>query len=158
MYYSIHPLAVSVNVIPSLVAHLTYPPQHFVGGEQTAHNWNYMSMFSVFCHLSRHLVSGRILSRHVSPSQLWSASISLSIDHLLSSVISFSWPHLYLAFAHVQTISTSSLWGILPSGTCVPLSRCLHFSHDLLVVVFAFLLPTATCTFQLCAISSPPSF
>ena len=27
--------------------------------------------------------------------------------HLLSSVVSFSWPHLYLAFRHVQTISTS---------------------------------------------------
>ncbi len=30
--------------------------------------------------------------------------------HLLSYVISFSWRHLHLAFAHVQTISTSSLW------------------------------------------------
>ena len=61
---------------------------------------------------------------------------------LLSSVISFSWRHLYLASAHVHTISTSPLWGILPSGTCGPLSRCLHFSHDL---VLSFLLPTATC-------------
>ena len=39
--------------------------------------------------------------------------------------------HLYLAFARVQTISTSSFSENLPSGTCVPLSRCLHFSHDL---------------------------
>ena len=54
--------------------------------------------------------------------------------HLLSSVISFSWPPLYLTFAHVQTISTYSLWGLLPSGTYVPLSRCLHFSHDLQLV------------------------
>ena len=42
--------------------------------------------------------------------------------------------------------------GVLLSSTCVPLSRCLHFSNDL---VLSFLLPTATCAFQLCAISSP---
>ena len=41
---------------------------------------------------------------------------------LLPSVISFSWPGLYLAFAHVQIISTS---------LCVPLPRCLHFTHAL---------------------------
>ena len=74
---------------------------------------------------------------------------------LLSSVISFSWHHIYLAFVHVQPTSTSSLWGIRPSGTRVPLSRGLHFSHDL---IWSFLLPTTACAFQLCAISSPPSF
>ena len=36
-----------------------------------------------------------------------------------------------VTFAHVQTISTWRLWSILPSGTCVPLSRCLHSAHDL---------------------------
>ena len=36
-------------------------------------------MFSFFCHLCRHLVSGHILFHQVSPSQLWSASISRSI-------------------------------------------------------------------------------
>ena len=36
-------------------------------------------MYSVFRHLSRHLVSGHILFHQVSPSQLWFASISLSI-------------------------------------------------------------------------------
>ena len=35
---------------------------------------------------------------------------------------------------------------------CVPLSRCLHFSHDL---VSSFVFPTAACAFQVCAISSP---
>ena len=35
-----------------------------------------MPMFSVVCHLSRHLVSGHILFHVVSPSQLWSASIA----------------------------------------------------------------------------------
>ena len=38
-----------------------------------------MPVFSVFCHLSRHLVSGHIVFHQVSPSQLWSALISLSI-------------------------------------------------------------------------------
>ena len=56
-------------------------------------------MFSVFWHLSRHLVSGHILFHQVSPSQLWSASISLSI--YMKSVKSFLWPHLYLASAHI---------------------------------------------------------
>ena len=44
-----------------------------------------MPMFSVFCHLSCHLVSWHILFHQVSPSQLWSASISLvalSLSHL----------------------------------------------------------------------------
>ena len=38
-----------------------------------------MPVFLVFCHLSRYLVSGHILFYQVSPSRLWSASISLSI-------------------------------------------------------------------------------
>ena len=38
-----------------------------------------MPVSLVLCHLSRHRVSGRILFHQVSPSQLWSASISLSI-------------------------------------------------------------------------------
>ena len=45
---------------------------------------------------------------------------------VLSSVMYFSWPHFYPAFARVKTISTSSLWGLLSSGTCVPLFRCLR--------------------------------
>ena len=82
----------------------------------------------------------------LSPGLAISALVCLDFAfHLPSSVISFSWHHLYPAFAHVQTISTSFLWGLLPSGTCVPLSRCLHFSHDLLS-------PTATGAFPLCAI------
>ena len=75
--------------------------------------------------------------------------------HLLSSVISFSWPHIYLAFASVQTIPTASQCGNLPSGACVLLSGYLQFSHNL---VSYFLLPTATCAFQLCATSSLSSF
>ena len=58
----------------------------------------------------------------------------------LSSAISFSWRHLYLAFAHVQTIGYI-IW--------VPFSRYLHFSQDL---VSSFLFPTAACTFWLHAI------
>ena len=50
--------------------------------------------------------------------------------HLLPSVITFSRLHLYPAFAHGQTISTSSLWGILPR-VYVCLSRYLHFWHGL---------------------------
>ena len=38
-----------------------------------------MPVSSVLCHLSRHLVSGHIVCHQVSPSQLWSTSISLSI-------------------------------------------------------------------------------
>ena len=54
-----------------------------------------------------------------------------SASRLPSSARSFSWHHLYLAFEHVRTISTSSLWGSPPSGACVPLSRCLRFWHGL---------------------------
>ena len=56
-----------------------------------------MPMFSVFCHLCCHLISCHIVFHRVSPSQLWSASKNFTF-HLLSSVISFSWPHLYPAF------------------------------------------------------------
>ena len=66
----------------------------------------------------------------LSPGLAISALVCLDFTyHLPSSTISFSWHHRYLAFVHVQTISTSSLWGIPPSGTCVPLSRCIHISH-----------------------------
>ena len=98
-----------------------------------------MPMFSVFCHLSRHLVSCHILFHQVSPSQLWSASISLSI-------------YCHLQYLSRGVIFISPLHMSNPSGTCVPLSRCLHFSHDL---VLSFLLPTATCAFEFCAISYP---
>ena len=87
-----------------------------------------MPMFSVFYHL----LSSGFLPYPLSLGLAISALVCLDFAfHLLSSVISFSWPFIYLAFAHVQTISTSSLQGILPSSTCLPLSRCLHFLHDL---------------------------
>ena len=111
-----------------------------------------MPVSSVLCHLSRHLLPGHIVFHQVSPSQLWSASISFSVYRYLQYL---SRGIIYLAFAHVRTISASSLWGIPPSGTRVPLSRCLHFSRDL---VSSFLLPTAACVFQLCATPSPISF
>ena len=101
-----------------------------------------MPMFSVFCLLPSQSSSGflpYLLSRGLDISALVCLDFAF---HLLSSVISFLWPHLYLALAHVQTISTSSLWGLPPSGTCVPLSRCLHLSHDL---VSSFLLPNTSC-------------
>ena len=117
----------------------------------TRHSVPPQTVFSVFCQLSSGFWPYRL-----SPGLAISALVCLDFSFRLpSSAISFSWRHLYLSFVHVRTISTSSLWGIPPSGTCVPLSRCLHFSHDL---VSSFLLPTAACTFQLCAISSPPSF
>ena len=71
-----------------------------------------MPMFSVFCHLRRHLVSG-----HNYP-----LSPGLAISALVCVDFAF---HLNPAFAHVPTISTYCLLGDLPSGTCVPLSRCL---------------------------------
>ena len=128
---------------------LTFTPLHFVVGRLGS--WH----ASVFGLLPSQLSFGFRLCP-LSPGIANSTLVCLHFAfHLLSSVISFSWPHLYPAFAHVQTISTSSLGGIPLLGTCVPFSRCLHFSHEL---VSSFLLPTATCAFQLCAISSPPSF
>ena len=38
-----------------------------------------MPVSSVLCHLGRHLASGHVVFHQVSPSQLWYASISLSI-------------------------------------------------------------------------------
>ena len=38
-----------------------------------------MPVSSVLCHLCRHLVSGHIVSHQVSPSQLWSPTIPLSV-------------------------------------------------------------------------------
>ena len=102
------------------------------------------------------LSTSRFWPYRLSPGLAVSALVCLdSAFHLPPSVIHFSWHHLYLSFEHVQTISASSPRGIPPSGTCVPLSRCLHFRHALFSY---FLLPTAACAFQLCAISSYPSF
>ena len=67
--------------------------------------------------------------------------LDVSFDQFWS-VISFSWPRLYLAFAHVQTISTSSLGGILPSSTCGPdvytyhITQHAHFSCVWFPLVF----------------------
>ena len=47
-------------------------------------------MFSIFCHLSRHPVSGLIVFHQVSPSQLWSASVSLSICNIFLVASSLS--------------------------------------------------------------------
>ena len=60
--------------------------------------------------------------------------------HLLSSVTSFSWRHLYLTFAHVQTIGYI---GCLFPGV--------YISH-MYDLVLSFLFTTAACIFQLCAI------
>ena len=70
--------------------------------------------------------------------------------HLLSSVISLSWPHLYLAFAHVQT----NLFSLRNS---VIGYMCSSFQMSTFLT-WSCLLSTATCAFQLSAISSPPSF
>ena len=67
-----------------------------------------MPMFSVFCHLVFIwclAISSFTRARH----------LSFGLPRFrFPSVISFSWPHLYLAFAHEETISTSSLGGIAP--------------------------------------------
>ena len=85
------------------------------------------------------------------PSGFWQSSFTRS-RHLSFRLPRFCFPstvicNIFLVSSSVSrlctchTISTSSLRGILPSGTCVPLSRCLECSHDL---VSSFLLPTAT--------------
>ena len=48
------------------------------------------AMFSVLCYLSCHLVSGHILFHKVSPSQRWSALISLSICNIFLVASSLS--------------------------------------------------------------------
>ena len=66
-----------------------------------------MPVSSVLCHLSSHLVSGHIVFHQVSPSQLWSASISLSFYlHLqyLSRVVIFISP-LYMWPNHLNLFS-----------------------------------------------------
>ena len=65
-----------------------------------------MPVSSVLCHLSRHLVSGNIVFHQVSPSQLWSASISLSVYLHLQYLASFqmstflTWSSLVFPLAH----------------------------------------------------------
>ena len=88
-----------------------------------------MPMFSVFCHLSRHLVSCHIIFHQVSPSQLWSASISLSVYRnlqYLSRGIIFISP-LHMSKPYQPLLSEE----FCPRVHYVPLSRCLHFSHGL---------------------------
>ena len=91
-----------------------------------------------------------ILFHQVSPSQLWSTSISLSIYCHIIFLVASSLPRLCTCPNHINLFSLrNSAIGYMP------LSRCLHFSDH---PVPSFLLPTATCAFELCAISSPPSF
>ena len=63
----------------------------------------------------------------------------------ISALVIYVSSLIFISHLHVQTISPSSLQGILPSGTCMTLSRCLQFSHD---QIFSFLLSTAKCKFQ----------
>ena len=58
-------------------------------------------------------------------------------------------------FSHDVELNNKGILHFTFFFTCQPLSRRLHFSHDL---VLSFFLPTATCALQLCAISSPPAF
>ena len=103
--------------------------------------------FFVFCHRSQ--LSSGFFPYRLSPDLAISALVCLGFAfHLLSSLgISFSWHHLFLAFAHIQTISTSSLRGIVTPDTCVPLSilkcyaeyTCVVFastSHDAIAFMF----------------------
>ena len=110
---------------------------------------------SVLCHLSRHLVSGHIVFHQVSPYQLWSASISLSVyRHLqyLSRGIIFISP-LYMSEPSQPLLSEEFRHRVY-------VSRCLHFSHDL---VSSFLLPPQhahfSCVqFPLLLLSNCPTF
>ena len=74
-------------------------------------------------------------------------SLGLAISPLVCLDFAFHLCHLQCLSRGV--IFISHLHMSKPSGTWVPLSRCLHFSHDL---VSSFLFPTAACTFQLCVI------
>ena len=116
---------------------LPFPPLHFV--VCWLRTWH-VSVFSPLPSLS----SSGFWPYCLPPGLAISALVCLDFAfHLPSSAISFSWHHHYLTFAHVQTIWTSAIWRIPPSGTCVPLSRCLHFWHDL---VSSILLPIDSTT------------
>ncbi len=70
------------GMLPTTMRHfLTYPLLHSVMCRLGSWHAN------VFCHLSRHLVSSHILFHHVSPSQLWSASISLPITLICNIIL-----------------------------------------------------------------------
>ena len=71
--YSLLYLLVGVNKF-----HLSFSPIHLYTSYCAGLDHD-MPMCSVLCPLSRHLVSGHIPFHQVSPPQLWSASISLSI-------------------------------------------------------------------------------
>ena len=108
---------------------LTFPPLHFVVCRLESRYGH------VFCLLPSHLPSG-FLPCPLSPGLAISALVCLDFPfHLPSSAISFSWHHLYLASAHIQTISKSSHSGILSSGTCVLCAyfQMSAFSHDLVL-------------------------
>ena len=89
---------------------VVFKSSHFVEIQQWYTSWCAgLDHANVFCLLPSQ-----------SPSGFWPYPLSLGLAistlvcldfafHLLSSVISFSWHHLYLIFAHVQTISTY-LW------------------------------------------------
>ena len=86
----------------------------------------------IFCILLSQLSSG-FWHYALSPGLAISASVCLDFAfHLLSSVRSFSWPHLYLAFANVQTISTSSIcrttWHV-PNGKTYNQINCIMMSQ-----------------------------
>ena len=81
---------------------LTFSPLHFVAcGFESWHD-------TVFCLLPSQLSSG-FLPYPLSTDFAISALVCIDFAfHLLLCVISFTWHCIYLAFAHVQTISTSN--------------------------------------------------
>ena len=82
---------------------LTYPPLHFV---MCRIGSLHASVLGPLPPLS----SSGFWPHRLLPGLAISALVCLEFAfHLPSSTIYFSWHHLYLAFAHVQTISTSSL-------------------------------------------------
>ena len=95
-----------------------------------------MTMFTVFCHLSRHLVSGYILFHQVSPSEF------LPRCRLTSTAIS----NIFLGASSLSRVCTCpnrlnlfSLRNTSINYMWVTLSICIHFPHDL---VLSFLLYT----------------
>ena len=118
------------------------------------------NVFSVFCHLSCHLVSQKFRPSPLSPGLAISALVCLDFAFkLVSFVISFSWHHLYLAFAHVQTISTPSLFSLMNSAIGPTMCASFHMSTFLTWSSLVFPLAHHNMrAIQLCAISFLPYF
>ena len=102
---------------------------------------------SVLCHLSRHLVSGYIVFHQ-------SCHLSFGLPRFRFPFTVFSSTISFLVASPLARLCTCpnhlNLFSLRNSAI-----EYMCASHD---IVSSFLFPTAACAFQLCAISSPPSF